>query len=100
MATEKKYWKSIDDLNGSPEAEAMKQNEFTTQLPVDNFLSNGEELAASQTSRRDFLKYLGFSTAAATIAACEAPVVKSIPYVVKPEELTPGVANWYASTYF
>ena len=46
------------------------------------------------------MKFLGFSTAAATLAACETPVNRSIPYVVKPEEITPGVANWYASTYY
>ena len=46
------------------------------------------------------MKFLGFSTAAATLAACETPVVKSIPYVIKPEEVTPGVANWYASTFY
>ena len=34
------------------------------------------------------------------MAACEAPVVKTIPYVIKPEEVTPGIDNWYASTYF
>jgi molybdopterin-containing oxidoreductase family iron-sulfur binding subunit len=43
---------------------------------------------------------MGFSVAAATLAACETPVVKSIPYVVKPEEITPGIANYYASTYY
>ena len=51
-----------------------------------------------QLLRRDFLKYVGFSTAAATLAACEGPVVKSIPYVVQPEEIIPGVANYYATT--
>ncbi|MCB0447232.1 MAG: quinol:cytochrome C oxidoreductase, partial [Gelidibacter sp.] len=46
----------------------------------------------------DFLKYVGFSTAAASLAACEGPVIKSIPYVVQPEEIIPGVANYYATT--
>src|SRR5690606_11101427 len=41
---------------------------------------------------------LGFSTAAATLAACEAPVIKSIPYVVKPDSITPGVPTRCAST--
>ncbi len=100
MATQKKYWKSLEDQNGSPEVEALKQNEFAQPLPVEEFLGDAENLSATQTSRRDFLKFLGFSTAAATVAACEAPVVKSIPYVVKPEEVTPGVANYYASSYF
>ncbi|MGY8989441.1 MAG: 4Fe-4S dicluster domain-containing protein, partial [Flavobacteriales bacterium] len=58
------------------------------------------DLNSSSTSRRDFLKFLGFTTAAATLAACETPVNKVIPYVVKPEEIIPGVANYYASTIY
>src|SRR5690606_16156889 len=47
-----------------------------------------------------FLKYLGFSTAAATLAAsCKIPVKKAIPYANKPENLVPGVAKYYATTY-
>jgi hypothetical protein len=34
---------------------------------------------------------VGFSTAAATLAACEGPVNKSIPYVLQPEQIIPGV---------
>src|SRR5205085_50801 len=50
--------------------------------------------------RRDFLKYLGFSTAAATLAAsCEIPVRKVVPYLNKPENMVPGVADFYATTY-
>ena len=54
----------------------------------------------SSTTRRDFLKYVGFSTAAATLASCETPVTKSIPYVNAPEEIIPGIANYYATSYF
>src|SRR5690606_16532264 len=43
-------------------------------------------------------KYVGFSTAAASLAACEGPVVKSIPYVIQPDVIIPGVANYYATT--
>lgn len=50
-------------------------------------------------SRRDFLKLMGFSFTGAALAACSRmPVEKVIPYLVKPEEVTPGVANWYATT--
>src|SRR5690606_15207527 len=52
----------------------------------------------SSTTRRDFLKYVGFSTAAASLAACEGPVKKSIPYVIQPEEIIPGIADYYATT--
>ncbi|WP_185882459.1 4Fe-4S dicluster domain-containing protein [Blattabacterium cuenoti] len=51
-----------------------------------------------KTSRRDFLKWIGFSTASATLAACKGPVIKSIPYVVKPDIITPGIPTYYAST--
>ena len=99
MTKAKKYWKGLAELTNDPAIESLKHNEFAEKLPVDEFLGD-EKLSDSSTSRRDFLKFLGFSTAAATLAACETPVNKSIPYVVKPEEIIPGIANWYASTYY
>lgn len=99
MSNSRKYWNSLEQYNNTPEFEARANKEFAEELPVEDFLGK-EELSESSTTRRDFLKYVGFSVAAATVAACEAPVIKSIPYVVKPEELTPGVANYYASTFF
>jgi anaerobic selenocysteine-containing dehydrogenase/Fe-S-cluster-containing dehydrogenase component len=49
--------------------------------------------------RRDFLKVLGVSGAGATMTGCGAgDVERLIPYVVAPEEITPGVATWYATT--
>lgn len=99
MASNKKYWKSEAELNPNDSiVEALRNNEFTEEIPVDDFLGDKETLSASNTSRRDFLKYVGFSTAAATVAACEGPVHKSIPYVVQPDRIVPGVANYYATT--
>jgi molybdopterin-containing oxidoreductase family iron-sulfur binding subunit len=99
MASNKKYWKSEAELNPNDSiVEALRNNEFTEEIPVDDFLGDKETLSASNTSRRDFLKYVGFSTAAATVAACEGPVNKSIPYVVQPDRIVPGVANYYATT--
>ncbi|MVO08853.1 4Fe-4S dicluster domain-containing protein [Flavobacterium sp. TP390] len=99
MASNKKYWKSVEELNeNSSIVETLRNNEFVEQIPVDEFLGDKEALSSSATSRRDFLKYVGFSTAAASLAACEGPVVKSIPYVVQPEEIIPGVADFYATT--
>ena len=99
MASNKKYWKSEAELNPNDSiVERLRQNEFTEQIPVDEFLGDKQNLADSNTSRRDFLKYVGFSTAAASLAACEGPVNKSIPYVVQPESIVPGVANYYATT--
>jgi len=99
MASNKKYWKSEAELNPNDSiVETLRQNEFTEQIPVDEFLGDKENLSASNTNRRDFLKYVGFSTAAAAVAACEGPVHKSIPYVVQPDNIVPGVANYYATT--
>lgn len=98
MASEKTYWKGIEELDNPSLVDTLKQNEFPTEIPVDEFLTQQEQNGSS-TSRRDFLKFLGFSTAAATLAACEAPVVESIPYVVAPDSLVPGIASYYASTY-
>ena len=77
----------------------LLKNEFREDVPVDEFLST-DGLEDMKTGRRDFLKYMGFSVAAATLASCESPVIKSIPYANKPEEITPGVANWYSSSYY
>ncbi|WP_405380385.1 TAT-variant-translocated molybdopterin oxidoreductase [Maribacter sp. LLG6340-A2] len=99
MASNKKYWKNEAELNPDDSiVEALKQNEFVEQIPVDDFLGDKETLSSTNTNRRDFLKYVGFSTAAASLAACEGPVKKSIPYVVLPENIVPGVANYYATT--
>ncbi len=99
MASKKKYWKADIELQeGNPVVDQLRADEFTEKLPVEGFMEDKKSLDGSQTNRRDFLKYLGFSTAAATMAACEGPVKKSIPYVVQPNELVPGVANYYATS--
>ncbi len=99
MSMSKKYWKGLPELHNSPEFQEQQKNEFATPLPMDEFLGS-DEAEQEGTSRRDFLKVMGFSTAAVALAACETPVMKSIPYVVKPEEVTPGVANFYATTFY
>ena len=99
MSSNKKYWKSVEELNeNSSIVETLKQNEFVAEIPTDEFLGDKETLEETSTTRRDFLKYVGFSTAAASLAACEGPVKKSIPYIVQPTEVIPGVANYYATT--
>ena len=100
MGNTKKYWKGLDELNNNPAFVKQRDNEFNEYVPVDQFLANTNAMEESSTSRRDFLKFLGFSVTAATLAACETPVTKVVPYVIKPEEITPGMPNWYASTYF
>jgi MoCo/4Fe-4S cofactor protein with predicted Tat translocation signal len=93
-----KYWRGVEELNNTPEFQKHAHDEFPEFLPVSE--ASGSERSADVAPRRDFLKLLGFGIAATTLASCEAPVRKAIPYLNKPEEVEPGVANWYASTYF
>jgi molybdopterin-containing oxidoreductase family iron-sulfur binding subunit len=95
----KQYWNSLDQLEKNSDFIKASEREFQQEIPVDEFLSKSD-LDSAQTSRRDFLKYMGFGLGAATLAACETPVMRSIPYVFKPETVNPGVANYYASTFF
>lgn len=76
----KTHWKSLEELSGFPE------------FQVDDDDKNG-------VTRREFLKFMGASLVMAGVAtACRRPVEKIVPYLNQPEEITPGIANWYAST--
>jgi MoCo/4Fe-4S cofactor protein with predicted Tat translocation signal len=98
MDSNKKYWKGLEELNNDPEFVEKNKHEFAEPIPIEEVLS-GNGLSA-KTPRRDFLKALGFGVGAVTLAACQkVPVHKSIPYLIKPEEITPGVANYYVSTF-
>lgn len=94
----KKYWQGFGEINDPENLQKHSKDEFREDLPFVDMDDKG--LMDTQTPRRDFLKYLGFSTAAATLAAgCKIPVVKAIPYANKPENLIPGEAKYYATTY-
>lgn len=50
-------------------------------------------------NRRSFLKLAGFTLAGGVLAGCTpGKVENAIPMLIKPEELVPGHATWYAST--
>src|SRR3954470_19693867 len=95
--SQKQYWSGLEDLNNiSTHREVAESDEFKEELPFD--LS--DSMFGATTPRRDFLKFLGFSTLAATlVASCEMPVRKAIPYAIKPEDIVPGIPNYYASTF-
>ena len=98
MDSNKKYWKGLEELNNDPEFVEKNKHEFAEPIPIEEVLSGAGLM--NKTPRRDFLKALGFGVGAVTLAACQkVPVHKSIPYLIKPEEVTPGVANYYVSTY-
>ena len=96
--SEKKYWQNFGELNKSEANEKSLKDEFREELPFEEL--GDENIFNAKTPRRDFLKYMGFSTAAAVVAAsCEMPVRKSIPFLHKPDDMIPGISNYYASTY-
>jgi len=85
--SKKTYWKGIEQLKNDPAFVRNAESEFP-EFP-------GE----GGSNRRDFLKMMGFGVAAVSLAACEAPIRKAIPYVEKPMDVDPGIPNYYASTY-
>ncbi|HAH24082.1 MAG TPA: molybdopterin oxidoreductase [Prolixibacteraceae bacterium] len=93
----KTYWRSIEELANPKE---IRRIEVRAEAKQKSMLMRGDD-QLSESSRRDFLKTFGFSIAAATIiAGCARPINKAIPYVVKPIEMDPGTADFYASSYF
>jgi MoCo/4Fe-4S cofactor protein with predicted Tat translocation signal len=86
MSTTKTYWKGLPELKNDPALVKNASNEFG-------------EAPDPGHSRRDFLKMMGFSVAAVSLAACETPIRKAIPYINKPVDVEPGIPNYYASSY-
>jgi molybdopterin-containing oxidoreductase family iron-sulfur binding subunit len=88
--TEPRWWRTLEE-RADPQAEAVRHaNEFDEELPV------GDE--GGGTSRRSFIKVMGLSTTAVMAACQRAPRQKILPFTTKPDEVTPGVASWYATT--
>ena len=94
MKNKNEVWIGVEQLNNDPVLNELENKEFAEKLPIT------EKTLEMASSRRDFLKYLGFSLGAATLAAsCDIPVRRAIPYVVKPDTIVPGVATYYASSF-
>ncbi|MBX2846619.1 MAG: TAT-variant-translocated molybdopterin oxidoreductase [Saprospiraceae bacterium] len=95
----KKYVKGIEELDMNIQLPVVTKDEFPQEAPALDYFN--DNLQKEDTSRRDFLKVMGFSISAAALAAsCKIPVKKAIPYTFKPEAVTPGKASYYASTFF
>lgn len=94
----KKYWKSIEEKNQTIIPVDKENIEKSRSTIVETMV---DDMTFDNTaSRRDFLKICGFSLTAATlVASCKAPINKAIPFLIKPEEVTSGVANYYASSF-
>ncbi|MFH0991857.1 MAG: TAT-variant-translocated molybdopterin oxidoreductase [bacterium] len=94
MSYESKYWKSLRELYDGKSVSAEKANEFMAGVTDEFDLSQ-----VSSLSRKQFLALLTAS-AAFTSAGCSSYNDRGeiVPYNKKPEEVTPGAANYYAST--
>jgi len=94
----KNYYNSIEEFNNVPgkEEEVFEKEHKSAVLELFE-----EDVINTKSSRRDFLKVFGFSvTSAAVLASCEKPIQKAIPYVIQPEEIVPGKALHYATSFY
>jgi len=95
--SQNKNWQGFGELRDPSTFQKKVKDEFREELPFEDL---DEGLMDAKSPRRDFLKYVGISTAAATLAAsCNTPVRRAIPYANKPENIIPGEALYYATTY-
>lgn len=98
-----RHWVGPEELEASywndPKVQEKRGQEFF-EKPVEwlDKIEKIDEIDKKGVARRDFLTIMGASMAMASAACARRPVHKIIPYVVKPEDIVPGVANWYAST--
>jgi MoCo/4Fe-4S cofactor protein with predicted Tat translocation signal len=82
------YWRSLEELAGTPEFQEMLHREFPKGASewVDSF------------SRRGFLQVMGASLALAGMTGCtKLPLEPIVPYVRQPEEVIPGRPMFYAT---
>ena len=84
----KDYWRSLDQLAGSREFKEILAREFP----------EGASEMKNPLTRRNFLTLMSASIALAGLTACRRPVEKIVPFVKAPEEMIPGIPEYYAST--
>ncbi len=88
----KRYWQELDARGNAP---LERTDEFAEELPVSPGPPAEE---GAKLGRRGFFALMGLSTAALSAACSRSPVGKIVPYLQNPEEVTPGVAAYYASS--
>jgi Fe-S-cluster-containing dehydrogenase component/anaerobic selenocysteine-containing dehydrogenase len=94
----KLYWQSLEDYKDQKNTSIPGDKNPDTEFSIEGL---DESEIKGKSSRRDFLKLLGFSVSAvALVSSCQMPVRKAIPLLNQPEDVIPGVANYYASTFF
>lgn len=92
----KKYRKNID--SGKIVENTFHDESISSDKnPFAEILS--EKNSDIHASRRDFLKFCGFSFAVTALSSCKSKIEKAIPYIIAPEDITPGEALWFASSF-
>jgi len=95
---DKLYWQSLDQYKDLKEQSSPEKAKSEPEFSIEGL---DESEIKGQSSRRDFLKMLGFSVSAvALVSSCQMPVRKAIPLLNQPSDLIPGVPNFYASTFY
>jgi MoCo/4Fe-4S cofactor protein with predicted Tat translocation signal len=88
QTTGPEYWRSLEELAGSPEFQEMMHREFP----------KGASEWVESVSRRGFLQLMGASLAMAGMTGCtKLPLEPIVPYVRQPEDAIPGIAKFYAT---
>ncbi|MEM6784407.1 MAG: hydrogenase, partial [Bacteroidota bacterium] len=110
-------WRSPADKARTAEVRALQQSEFHPEAFAEDAFAEdafaGDAFAgedafklddragddfASGTSRRSFMKIMGASMAFAGLTGCRRPAEEILPYARKPEQVIPGVPNYYATS--
>lgn len=89
----RKYWVSLEHRDNDPEFMAQVEREFS-RSPLSVLEGDLGGIA-----RRDFLKIMGASIALSATGCIRRPVEKVVPYAVRPEDIIPGQANHYTSSW-
>ena len=85
----KRYWRSTDEL----EQRSEFLNKLGVEFPAGDTLNEEER----ESSRRNFLKLMGASTAMMGLASCRRPLTNILPYTDHVEWLVPGKPLLYAT---
>ena len=86
--TGKAYWRSLDQLADTPEFRDWVERRFPESMT---------ELLAGGVDRRHFLQLMAASIGLAGLAGCRRPEMHALPYSKSPEEVVPGLPNFYAT---
>ncbi len=82
------YWRSLEELAGSPDFQEALHREFP----------KGASEWLDSVSRRGFLKVMGASLGLAGMTGCvRLPLEPIVPYVRQPEGIIPGRPKYYAT---